>query len=97
MKGYLYPQSDGVYVNPKLKPDTKRDKFWENVGFSDMWLNDSKYRKALKEWESQLVKVENAHIAYSGRWYLVLEDASSPVLFGNEFCEYEGKQVIKLL
>ena len=38
------------------KPDINDPKFWEHVGQSDTWLNDSKYQKALKEWKSNQEK-----------------------------------------
>lgn len=39
-------------MNKAEKPDINDPKFWEHVGQSDTWLNESKYKKALKEWES---------------------------------------------
>ncbi len=53
--GYIYHEG----ISAEMKPDTKTDEFWEGVGQSDMYLNDSKYRKALKEWKRTLIPVKN--------------------------------------
>ena len=57
--GYIYHEG----ISAERKPDTKTDEFWEGVGQSDMYLNDSKYRKALKEWEKTLIPAVNAHVS----------------------------------
>ncbi len=63
MKAYLDIHKGKPVASLTKEPDINNPEFWEHVGFSDTWLNDSKYRKALREHEANLMEVENAHIS----------------------------------
>ena len=56
---YLYESDEVVKAYPEKEPDINNPKFWEHVGQYDTWLNESKYRKALKEWEASGKIVDN--------------------------------------
>ncbi len=86
--------SGGVFISKEPKPDTKNPEYWEYAGQSDTYFRDSKYRKALKEWHSKLIPVENAvykRIIFGGKKWLIIDVGKNEIPIISNYTE--GMQV----
>ena len=96
MKGFLYIENNQVVINPELKPE--EHEYAPVLCFTIGPVDTLQFNIAVREWESQLVKVEN--VKQRRNHWVLTNIGTYPwwiEIVPGQPCEYEGKQVTKLL
>ena len=81
LKGYLYNHKGKVVVNPRLMPK-REDYVIHRKGFPLTGRITHEHNKALAEWESNLIEVENVELRTIGsnKYWKIDEKGQIPIM-----------------
>ena len=98
-KAFLYIEDGEVVVNPELMPELTKDQFIPDNDEENR-LIEIHHEFDLTEWETQHIKVENAHVSkhpIEGNEEITITKPVWQIVGIGQPCHIENGKVVKLL